>query len=123
GLDQDRNSEALEDALDDRDLRYQIGRHLGSICLVVGIELGAEHRSLAVESRRDVVGLAVSGQVEQVAKDAEDRLGRLPCRTGHLRDRVENLKDQRERIQDVQARTFFRYVRTAPGRRWRRLLL
>ena len=70
--------------------------------LVVGEELGAEDLPRPVEGGREVVGLAVAEQVDQVAEDPEDGMRRLARRPRHQRDGVEDLIDQGIRIQDVE---------------------
>ena len=59
GHHQHGHPEPLEHAADHRDLRDQVGGHLGPVRLVLGVDLRAEDRPVAVEGGRQVVGLAV----------------------------------------------------------------
>ncbi len=100
----DRDPEPLEDAPDHGDLGDEVVGHRASVGLVVGEELGAEDRPGSVEGRRQIVGLAVPEQVEQVPEDPEDGVRRLSRGPGHRVDGMEDLVDQRERVEDVERR-------------------
>ncbi len=74
GLDEHRHAKSLEDPADHRDLRHQVDGHLLAVGLVFLIDVRAKHPARPVEGRRQVIGLAVPDQVEQVAEDPEDGL-------------------------------------------------
>ena len=78
-------------------LRDKVVGHFLAVGLVFGKDLGAKHGPRPVERGREVVGLLVAQQVEQVAKDSEDGLGRLAGRTGHFRESRERLERSAKR--------------------------
>ena len=94
--------EALENPADHGNLGNQIRGHRRPVGLVLGVDLRAEDRPLAVEGRREIVRLAIAQQVEHVPEYPEHRLCWLARRTGHLGNRMEDLKDQGECIKDIE---------------------
>ncbi len=82
-LHEDRHAKALEDRANHRNLRDQVDGHLLAGRLVFRKDLRAKDRARPVEGGGQVVRLLVAQQVEQVAKDSEDGLGRLAGGLGH----------------------------------------
>ena len=95
---QARDPHHREELPHERDLRHEVGRHLGPVGLV-GLEpLVAKRRPRGVERAEQIVGLLLLDDVEQVAREAVDGRDGRALRRRHLGQRVKQLIGPRQRV-------------------------
>ncbi len=88
--------------MDERQLQLQIVGHRLAVGLVFRIDLAAKGRLGAVEGADQIVGRQAA-QEQQIAREAEQGVGRHAGRTRHAADGMEDLEDERVRIDQVES--------------------
>ena len=91
---QQRNSQGLDHAMHEADLRHEVLVHVGPTGLVLLVKLVAECLARQIEGAEEEIGLFRFQQKEQVPRKPIDGIDRLPGGAGHVRDGVEDLVDQ-----------------------------
>ena len=97
-----RDSERPDHLANHRELGNQFGGGLRPARLVLGIPGGPFDRSGGIGGTGQVGGLVLGQQVEQVPRNAKNRISRQTPRAGHFRNRVEYLKDQRVEVDQIE---------------------
>ena len=117
-LAEDRQPHGFQQPIDLGNLQLKIIRRGRPVGLVVGIDGVAEGWARLVESAQEVVRLLLGTEEKQVAREAEQGIGRQSGRAAHRRNGVKNLKDERVSIDQIHAAVggARRHDKTTPGK-------
>ena len=88
------NAQHGKHAADGRDLRHQIGVHFGPLNFVLAVHRMAKSLARQIEGAKQIIGLLVLEQIEQIPRKPEHGPHRLAPRTAHLRQGMKHLMNE-----------------------------